>query len=164
MWSSDRRQFLLLAGAAALAGCGFTPAYGPAGGAAKLLGRVQPDAPQSRDDFALVRRIAERLDPATTPRYRLSYKISTDVLGQAITPAGATTRYSLTGNVEYTLKDGGSDAVLLTGKVSSFSSWSASGTVVATSAAEEDAHRRLMRMLADQIVTRLQAQAGTLPQ
>ncbi|MBZ4020960.1 hypothetical protein CKO11_00605 [Rhodobacter sp. TJ_12] len=164
MWSSDRRTFLMLAGATALAGCGFTPAYGPTGGGAKLLGGVAPDAPQTRDDFALVRRLAERLNPATTPRYRLAYQVDTDVLGQAITPDGATTRYSLTGKVDYTLHDAGSDAVLLTGRVSSFTSWSASGTVVATSAAEEDAHRRLMRMLADQIVTRLLAQAGTLPQ
>ena len=36
--------------------------------------------------------------------------------------------------------------------------------LVATDAAEEDAHRRLMSMLADQIVTRLLAQAGSLPQ
>lgn len=167
MWSSERRKFLrltgALAGAAALAGCGFTPAYAPAGGGAKLLGAVSPDAPQSRDDFALVRRLSERLNPVETPRYRLAYQVKTEVLGQAITTAGATTRYSLTGTVEYRLHDAGSDAVLLTGRVSSFTSWSASGTVVATSAAEEDAHRRLMRMLADQIGTRLLAQAGSLP-
>lgn len=154
----------MLASAAALAGCGFTPAYGPAGGGQKLLGAVAPDAPQTRDDFAFVRRISERLNPPDAPRYRLAYKISTDRLGQAITPEGSTTRYSLTGRVEYRLHDAGTDAVLLAGNVASFTSWSASGTVVATSAAEEDAHRRLMRMLADQIITRLLAQAGTLPQ
>lgn len=164
MWSSDRRKFLLLAGASALAGCGFTPAYGPAGGAAKLLGTVAADAPKTRDDFALVRRLSERLGPVETPRFRLAYSIGTDVLGQAITTGGATNRYSLTGQADYTLHDGGTDAVLLAGRVNSFTSWSASGTVVATAAAEEDAHRRLMRMLADQIVTRLLAQAGTLPQ
>ncbi len=164
MWSSDRRHFIALAGALALAGCGFAPAYGPGGGAAGLLGAVSPDAPQTRDDFALLRRLSERLGPVQAPRYRLAYRVETDVLGQAITPSGATTRYSLTGTAEYTLHDGGTDAVLLTGKVSSFTSWSATGSVVATSSAEDDAHRRLMRMLADQIVTRLLAQAGTLPQ
>jgi len=164
MWSSDRRTFLALAGAAALAGCGFTPAYAPGGGGAKLLGRLQPDAPQTRDDFALVHRLSERLNPVEQARYRLAYTATTDTLGQAITPDGATTRYSLTGSVDYTLHDIGTDAVLLTGRVSSFTSWSATGSVVATSAAEDDAHRRLMRMLADQIVTRLLAQAGSLPQ
>ncbi|TKD18144.1 hypothetical protein FBT96_11075 [Rhodobacter capsulatus] len=163
MWSSDRRSFLALLGAATLSACGFTPAYGPKGGAAGLLGRVETDMPQTPDDFALVRRLSERLGPVEKARYRLSYTVGTDVLGQAITPEGATTRYSLTGQVEYRLHDSRSDAVLLAGKVSSFTSWSASGSVVATSSAEDDAHRRLMRMLADQIVTRLLAQASTLP-
>ncbi|MGD9916833.1 MAG: LPS assembly lipoprotein LptE [Paenirhodobacter sp.] len=164
MWSSDRRNFIALAGAVALAGCGFTPAYGPAGGGAKLLGSVQPDAPKTRDDFALTQQLSARIGPVQAPRYRLAYTVTTDQLGQAITPQGATTRYSLTGSVDYTLYGIGSDAVLLAGKVSSFTSWSATGTVVASAAAEEDAHRRLMRMLADQIVTRLLAQASTLPQ
>lgn len=163
MWSSDRRNFIALAGAAALAGCGFAPAYAPGTGGAKLLGSIAPDAPKTRDDFALIRRLSERLNPVEGARYRLAYTITTDTLGQAITPSGATTRYSLTGQVEYTLRATGSDAVLLTGKVSSFTSWSATGSIVATSAAEDDAHNRLMRMLADQIITRLLAQAGTLP-
>ena len=164
MWSSDRRKFLVLAGALALAGCGFTPAYGPQGGGAALLGGVEADAPKTRDEFALVRRLSERLGPPGAARYRLAYKLSTETIGQAITPDNATTRYSLTGSSEYTLHDRGSDAVLLTGRVSSFTSWSATGSIVATQAAEADAHERLMRMLADQIVTRLLAQAGSLPQ
>ena len=163
MSSSDRRTFLLLA-AAALAGCGFTPAYGPQGGGARLLGFVQTDSPKTRDDFALTRRLSERLGPLETARYRLAYTVKTQALGQAITPSNATTRYSLTGTVDYTLHDIGTDAVLMAGKVASFTSWSATGTVVATDSAEEDAHRRLMSMLADQIVTRLLAQAGSLPQ
>ena len=163
MSSSDRRTFLLLA-AAALTGCGFTPAYGPQGGGARLLGTVQTDSPKTRDDFALTRRLSERLGPLETARYRLAYTVKTQALGQAITPSNATTRYSLTGTVDYTLHDIGTDAVLMAGKVASFTSWSATGTVVATDSAEEDAHRRLMSMLADQIVTRLLAQAGSLPQ
>lgn len=162
MWSSDRRSFLLAG--LALAGCGFTPAYGPEGGAAGLPGGVAPDTPVSRDDFALVRRLAERLGPAGNARYRLAYGIETKAIGQAITPDNATTRYSLTGAADYTLHDAASDAVLLTGRVSSFTSWSAAGSTVSTLTAEQDAHRRLMRILADLIVTRLLAQAGSLPQ
>lgn len=163
MWSSDRRTFLRLAALTALAGCGFTPAYAPSGGAAKLLNGVQADAPKTREEFALTRRLSERLGPVNTPRYRLAYRVQTSAIGQAITPDNATTRYSLTGNVDYTLHDIGTDAVLLTGRAASFTSWSASGTVVATDAAEEDAHERLMAILADQIVTKLTAQAASLP-
>jgi LPS-assembly lipoprotein len=148
----------------AVAGCGFSPAYGPDGEAASLLGGIQPDTPVTRDDFALVRRLAERFGPPENARYRLAYKVTTETIGQAITPDNATTRYSLTGAVDYTLHDGASDAVLLTERVSSFTSWSAAGSTVSTLTAEQDAHRRLMRMLADLIVTRLLAQAGSLPQ
>lgn len=162
MWSCNRRTLLLTA--VALAGCGFAPAYGPGGGAAGLLGRIAPDAPENRDDFALVRRLAERFGPAEAARYRLAYAVQTEAIGQAITPDNATTRYALTGTAGYTLHDAGTDAVLLTGQVTSFTSWSATGSTVSTLAAEEDAHRRLMRMLADQIVTRLLASAGSLPQ
>ncbi|SIS63781.1 LPS assembly lipoprotein LptE [Phaeovulum vinaykumarii] len=162
MWWS-RRALIAAAGAAALAGCGFTPAYGPAGGAGALLGAVEPRAPETRDEFALSRRISERLGPAATPRYRLEYEIETDAEGQAITPENAITRYALSGISRYRLHDAASDAVLLTGEVRSFTSWKASGSTVATLTAEEDAHERLMRMLADQIVTRLIATAATLP-
>jgi LPS-assembly lipoprotein len=162
MSSFDRRTFLLLG--LAMAGCGFTPAYGPGGGAATLLGGVQPDTPVTRDDFALVRRLAERLGPVDEPRYRLAYSVTTETIGQAITPDNATTRYSLPGTADFTLHDAATDAVLLTGQVSSFTSWSAAGSTVSTLTAEQDAHRRLMRMLADLIVTRLLAQAGSLPQ
>ncbi len=168
MWSSDRRNFLRLAGltlgAAGLAACGFTPAYGPSGGAAKLLAGVAFADPHSRDDFMLAQRLTERLGPPASPRYRLEYNIRTDVLGQAITTDNATTRYSLSGNVDYTLRDIGTNAVLLTGRAASFTSWSASGSAVATQTADEDARKRLIVILADQIITRLLAQAGSLPQ
>ncbi|WP_406871046.1 LPS assembly lipoprotein LptE [Thioclava sp. 'Guangxiensis'] len=165
MWSSNRRTFLLGALAApALAACGFTPAYGPKGGGAKLLSGVEVDAPQTTDDFAYVRRISERLNPATSPRYRLSYTITTDVMDQAISRDDVTNRYSLNGTATYRLYNTASNAVLLTGRVASFTSWSATGTIVATQTAERDAHKRLMTILADQTVTRLLAQAGSLPE
>lgn len=173
MSSSDRRTFLrhsfanlagLTLGGTALAGCGFVPAYSTAGGGLKLMQRVRTDDPKTRDDFYFVRRMSERIGPNETPRYRLGYKITTNVIGEAITPENATTRYSLTGNVDYTLHDGSTDAVLLTGRAASFTSWSAASTVVSTDSAEEDAHRRLMRILADQVVTRLLAQASSLPE
>jgi LPS-assembly lipoprotein len=162
MWLSDRRAFVL--GAAALAGCGFTPAYGPAGGAAALQGALAPDAPATRDDFAFVRRLAERFGPAQAPRFGLGYTIATSVAGQAITPDNITTRFSLTGSARFALRDLPSGAELLAGEVEGFTSWSASGSSVAALAAEEDAHQRLMRLLADAVATRLLAAAASLPQ
>ncbi|MDP2063930.1 MAG: LPS assembly lipoprotein LptE [Phaeovulum sp.] len=162
MWFTDRRS--LIVALAALAGCGFTPAFAPDGGAGVLLGAVAPDAPATRDDFALTRRLAERLGPPDAPRYRLAYTIATAASGQAITPDNATTRFSLHGTAAFRLIAIGSGAEVLASAVEGFTSWSASGTSVATRAAEDDAHLRLMRILADQIVTRLLAAAASLPQ
>lgn len=167
MLSSNITRRAFCAGASALAlslaACGFTPAYGPNGGAAVYLNAVSTQTPETRDDYALTVRIAERFGPATAPRYRLDYQINTEATGQAITPDNATTRYSLAGKVSYTLVDATSDAVLVAGDVASFTSWSASGSTVATQTAEDDAHARLMVTLADQIITRLLATAASLP-
>ncbi len=162
MWFTDRRN--LLVSLAALAGCGFTPAYGPAGGATALRGTIAPDAPTTRDEFALTRRLAERLGPTEVARYRLAYTITATSSEQAVTTDSITTRYLLQGEASFQLFDIGSGAELLSGTVESFTSWKASGTVVASSTAEDDAHLRLARILADEIVTRLLAGAASLPQ
>ncbi|WP_330449555.1 hypothetical protein FLP41_04955 [Paracoccus marcusii] len=49
------------------------------------------------------------------------------------------------------------------GRVSSFTSYSTTGTTISTLAAEGDARERLALMLADQVVTRLLAAASGLP-
>ncbi len=76
---------------------------------------------------------------------------------QAITPDQDTTRYSLNGTASYTLTDATTRATVAQGQVSSFTSYSAVGTIIATTAAERDARQRLGTMLADQVVTRLLA-------
>ena len=155
MSSSDRRAFLSLIACAPLAACGFEPAYAPGGPAAGLLGRVTVDAPEDKDGFDLVARLEDRLGRTRTPALRLSYRISTKTEGQAIAPDNTINRYQLLGSADFSLLDLQTDAVLTSGKVSSFTAYSAFGTSVATAASEADAHTRLMRILADQIVTRL---------
>ncbi len=161
MWLSDRRKVLGgLLGALALSACGFTPAYGPGSPAAGLLDRVEIDAPADRRAFDLVERLEERLGRADSPAYGLSYRIDVQSENRTITPTNAITRYNLNGRVHYTLRDLRSDRVLTEGDVTTFTSYSASGTPVATNASETDAGLRLMRLLADQIVTRLIASSG----
>lgn len=161
MSSSDRRAFLALIAAAPLAACGFAPAYGPSGAATALRGRVALQEPRTRAGFELVRRLQERLGPATAPRWRLAYTITTDDTGVAITPENAVTRYNIRGTVDWTLTDTTTDTRVDGGRATSFTSWSATGPTVAGLAAQEDAEDRLMVILADQIVTRLIAGAGT---
>jgi LPS-assembly lipoprotein len=164
MSSFNRRRFLLASSAAAaLSACGFTPAYGPSGAATRLQDNILVDAPKSRDAYLLTQNIEERLGRASSPRFGLSYAISTRDNAIAITAANTTNRFNIEGSITYALRDLQTGAVVTTGKVDSFTSYSASGSTVATQAAERDAHIRLMTILSDQIVTRLIAASPGLP-
>ncbi|TCP61616.1 LPS-assembly lipoprotein [Rhodovulum bhavnagarense] len=161
MSSSDRRKFVMSLGAlAALGGCGFAPVYGPGGVAEGLQGQIAPDAPKTRAEFALVERLEARLGRAGAARYRLSYRIdmAEDRLG--ITSQQETTRFNLTGRLAYDLRDLNGD-MRTSGEVTAFTAYSATGSTLATLTAERDAQERLMIMLADRLVTRLIATAGT---
>lgn len=156
---------MALAGAAlttGLASCTFTPAYAPGGPAAALQGAVRVESPNTKDGFDLVERLEERLGRPEAARYNLVYQITTERVAVGVTPEGATTRYHLRGKVTWQLTDM-SGTKLTEGLAQSFTSWSATGSTVSGLAAEEDAGFRLMRILADQIVTRLLASAGSLP-
>ncbi|TJZ92322.1 hypothetical protein FA743_08730 [Paracoccus gahaiensis] len=162
--SSHSRRRVLLGGLALalLAGCGLSPVYGPGGGGSRLFGRVRPRDPDTPIDFAFNRRLAERLGPEEAAVYDLDYRISAGVVAQAITPDEVTTRYSLNGTADFALT-GPDGAVVVQGRVSSFTSYSTTGTTISTLAAEGDARERLALMLADQVVTRLLAAASGLP-
>ena len=162
-WSDARparrpnRRAVLAGGLAllTLSACGLTPVYGPGGAATRLWGQVRPADPRSIDDFAFNRRLAERLG-GEGDTYALDYRLRVGVVAQGITPDEVTTRYSLNGTADFTLTDA-SGAQVVAGQVSNFTSYSTTGTTVATLAAEADARGRLARMLADQVVTRLLA-------
>lgn len=139
----------------ALAGCGFAPVYGPDGAGHRFHGQITLAAPKTSDGFAFVDRLHERLGPDGAA-YHLDYRLAVASLAQAITPNEVTRRYSLNGTAVFTLRQG--DQVVARGQVSNFTSYSTTGTTIATLSAEQDARRRLMRMLADQVVTQILAQ------
>jgi len=150
MSSFNRRSVL---GLLALGGCGFTPALGTGGAAQKLMGTVRAQDPTDQPGYDLVGRIEERFGRPAVALYDLNYTIVTATEGVAITGEGAITRYNLTGAVDWALlRDG---AQVAGGRVDSFTSYSATGSTVAGLTAKEDAARRLMVILADQIVARL---------
>ena len=151
----NRRRFGVVLAAAALAGCGFTPVYGPDGTGAALLGQLSLDPPQDRNDYLLQRRIEERLGQATAGAWRLSTQIKTDNIGLGFTTDGNITRYNINGTTDYTLRRTGSSEIFRQGKIQHFTSYSATGTTVATLAAKRDAEVRLMTILADQIIDQL---------
>jgi LPS-assembly lipoprotein len=163
MSSSDRRKALLgLASFAGLAACGFEPAYAPAGGqAGDLQGRILVDAPNSALEFALVERLEQRLGRASDAKYRLSYNVSTASERLALTTDEETTRYSVRGWINFQLRDTATGNVVQSGGLNNFTAYSATASTIATLTAERDAERRLMVILADQLVTRLTATADT---
>ncbi len=161
MWSSDRRGFLGLAGAGALSACGFRPAYAPGGPAVGLKGDIRVADPYDKNGFDLVERLEERLGPPRSPRFVLTYGIGIQSVGVAVTPDLSITRYNLNGTVTWQLVPVGGGAAVASGEARNFTSFSATGTTVASvTTAQVDATRRLMRILADAIVTELVATSG----
>ena len=156
-----RRSLILLP--LALAACGFTPAYAPGGAATRLTGAVRAADPGDKNAFDFVERIEERLGRTEVHRYDLAYSIATEAVGVGITPDNRIIRYNLKGVIDFTLTDAATGQRITGGRVQSFTSYAATGSTVAGLAAEEDAAFRLMRLLADQIVARLIAEAAKLP-
>lgn len=146
-----------------LAACGLQPVYGPKGTGQRIFGKIRPRDPKTYQEFTFNQRLAERLGADTNAQFDLDYRISIGVVSQAITQDEVTTRYSLNGTADFVLKDSAGKTVT-SGRVSSFTSYSTTGTTIATLAAESDARQRLARMLADQVVTRLLAASAALPE
>jgi LPS-assembly lipoprotein len=153
---------LLLAIPLALAACGFTPAFGPAGPATALRGTVALADTNTRDGFEFIKRMEERLGRASAARFDLDYRIATNQASLGFTTDGAITRYNLMGSVTWTLKDRATGAVLAKGVEQNFTAWSATGVTIAAVNAETDANARLIRILADQVTQRLIALSPTI--
>ncbi len=138
-----------------LAACGFSPVYGPQGAGTALQDRVLVEAPDTRDDQLLLQQIERRLGRAATPTFDLGIDLLVTQEGLAIDADGDIDRYNLLGTATYILTNAADGAVVGTGTVTNFTGYSATGTTVATLAAERDARRRLMTVLGDMIVDRL---------
>ena len=158
MSSYNRRSFLSLAAASPLlAACGFEPVYGTNGHASGLLDQVVVDAPTDSNTYLMVRELEDRLGRASTGTYGLlvAGDVTERSAGKTIT--GITSRYDVIGDATYALRDLTSGQVVTSGKASNYTGYSATGTTVATLAAQTDSYERLMVMLTDQIMTQLWA-------
>ena len=160
--ASLSRRALILA-PLVLAACGFAPVNAPGGAISRLHQRVRAHDPSDKNGFDFVERIEERLGRPEAPTYDLSYTITTEAVGVGFTIESEITRYNLEGTIDYSLTERATGARVAGGKVQSFTAYSATGSTVAGLAAEEDAAYRLMRILADQVVTRLVAVSASLP-
>lgn len=140
----------------ALAACGFEPVNTAGGAGAALRGQVLVQDPDTRDGFLLVQRLEERLGRGGKSAYALDHTIKTSTRGLAIDRDGDVRRFNVLGQVDWALRDLETGEIRASGLVENFTGYSATGTTVATLSAERDAKERLMTLLADQIVQRLQ--------
>lgn len=147
----------------AASACGFTPAYGPQGNASVLQNNLRVNAPSRRDGFLISRRLEDRFGRNDGGRYTLEVNPEIRRQGLATSVEGTTNRFRLTGFANYALRDKETDQVVRRGRVTKFTGFSATGSTVATLAAERDATSRLMVILADDIVDRLVLSAAGLP-
>lgn len=149
------RRKLLLMVPLLMAACGFTPVYAPGGIGTQLQNNITVSEPNTRDAFLVTQRLEERLGRAVDPVYRLSLSVSSSSEGLAVDSEGSTTRFNLLGSADFSLIEVSTGQVITSGSVDNFTGYSAAGTTVATLAAQRDAQKRLMVLLADQIVTRV---------
>lgn len=161
MLYSDRRRFLAGFGAlTAVAACGFSPVYGPNGNGNALRGAVRVDDPASRADFQFVSAFEDLLGRHNAARFSLAYTIAqTEVEAGDIQNIGAT-RVQLFGTLAYVVTDLSTGTEVATGQVANNTTYSTTSTQLATLTAAEDAELRLMRILAEALVTRLYTEPG----
>ena len=148
----SRRKFLI--GSFLLAGCGYAPVHGTGSKTKKLYNSVFVQAPKDRVEFELVRNLEKQFRKNSSREYDLNYKLSIEEEKVVVSASQTLERYSLFGSLKYTLTDKEGD-VLLTNTAKSFTSYSATGTSLATERAKRDAQDRLMVILAEQVLNRI---------
>ncbi len=133
----------LLAAAAPLAGCGFTPMYAE-NGVSPGLSAIQVIAPEGRVGYMLREDLDDELahDKAVPAQWRLNMDV-----GQVRDPRGlrednTAERYEVQVTVKYTLTDLATGKIATTGTVTSEVSYDAADQPYAGIAAREDTQRR----------------------
>lgn len=163
-WS--RRAVLLSGLAFVVTACvegGYQPVNAP-GAAANALrqGSLRIAAPSDEDGYHFVARLEQRFGQASrNPLFDLDYTLTVGEEPVGVRPDQATQRFNVIGRLDYRVSSVATGAVLTSGGFESFSSYSATDGAISGLSAQENAHQRLMILLADQLVTRLNAGAST---
>jgi LPS-assembly lipoprotein len=141
-----------LLGILGLAGCGFAPIYGDG---AAVQGAFAVETGDSVLGFRLRTRLEDRLGQPASPQFTIKATLDASERAAAITEDGDTSRLNVVGTANWSLTDLTTNQQIATGTVEAFTSYSATGSTVATQTAKDDARARLAVMLADMIVTRV---------
>lgn len=150
MLSRRHHRRFVLAGLVGLAGCGFAPILRNG-----TNGRFRFETPASEFGFRLQDQLELRLGAPDQPRYVIKVTTSFAERAAATTADGSTSRLNVTGRADWSLVEIDTGTQMETGTVESFTSYSATGTTVATQTTRDDARDRLAIILADMIATRI---------
>jgi LPS-assembly lipoprotein len=146
-----------LLGLTGLAGCGFAPVL-----ANEDRGIYRFESADSVAGFRLREQLEQRLGAPEAPRYVIKTTLSLSERAAAITADGDTSRLNVIARSNWSLVEIATGEQLETGTVEAFTSYSATGSTVATQSTRDDARARVAVILADMIVSRvLLRTAGT---
>lgn len=162
MWSSDRRSLVFLLCGGALAGCGFKPVHRESGPATGLQGKVLLQEATSPEEFSYRERLRRRLGDANEgeARWRLSWSLSFEEDGVAITRADDITRFRVTGAAQWSLVLMGTESAAKTdGTVRVTGGYDATASSYAVLAAARDERKRMAIEMAELTATRIFAAA-----
>ena len=151
MWLSRLLPLVLVAA------CGYAPALAPGGLGGQLIGKVDLAAPSDRNSYDLTNALEDRLGAPGAGAYLLTttVEVSEEVVG--ITRQQEVQRYNLRGTARYVLTNPATGETLLEGSVADATAYFTTDTAVSTRAAQLDANKRLMTLLAEDIFARLVA-------
>ena len=149
--SLSRRSFLITLPMVSLtAGCGFTPLLKKSGNSRQLIGKVDVEIKDSRNDFEFRRALLERLGQPQSPRYQLRYSIASSRSSLSVSTTAEIVRFTLFGTLNFTLHEFSSESDVYSNIVRASAGYSATAEPFATRTAERDANNRLMEVLAEQ--------------
>ncbi len=153
---------LLLAPVLPLAACGFEPLYGnrSGGGAAALPEMAQISIPPIADRAGQLLRneLRDRLTPTgltAQPRWRLDVTLKETTTDLVILRDATATFAKYVGDAQWVLTDLSSNAPATRGRIRRVASYSISSSEFASLQAEEDARRRVVTAIAEDIRLRL---------
>ena len=161
---------LALTAGLATPGCGFRPLYGssPGGvgqGVTDGLASVAVIQGASRVHQVMYGDLLDRLTPygaPAQPRYELNVRLAESREGVALERDATVTRFNLTLEAEYVLRDAQTRQALTAGNVRAIAAYNVLRSEFTNVAAARDAQERAAQVLADEIKTRLAVYFGGL--
>ncbi len=159
-WSRPAAALLV---ALALAGCGFRPLYGDAAavgapGVQQRLGDVRILQIADRRGQMLYNALLDRVNPhgaPASPRYTLAVRVRESVSALDTRRDGTVTRSALALNAQFELRDVQNDVIVFRQTASAASAFNLPTQRFAGVVGEDDARRRVVELLADDIVLQL---------